>query len=60
MRKKLLASGIILIILAVFLMMIPKSSATNVLLFYVLGHVIGIAGIVLLFIGLGTFIAERL
>lgn len=61
MRKKLLALGIILLILGIFIVISkPSTNPIDVLLFYITGYVMSIVGIVLALIGFGTIIAERL
>jgi len=61
MRKKPLALGIILLILGIFIVISkPSANPIDVLLFYIIGYVMSIVGIVLALIGFGTIIAERL
>lgn len=61
MRKKLLALGIILLVLGIFIVISkPSANPIDVLLFYIIGYVMSIVGIVLALIGFGTIIAERL
>ena len=62
MHKKLIASGTILFTLGILIMVIllPNATPTDTLLFHVIGHVMSIVGVVLMFIGIGTIIAERL
>ena len=60
MRKKPLALGIILLVLGIFIVISkPSANPIDVLLFYIIGYVLGIVGIVLALIGFGTIIAER-
>jgi len=61
MSKKLIASGIVLIILGILIIMIPKPNTTNLdTLLSITGHVIGIVGIILAVVGFGTILADRL
>jgi len=61
MRKKLLALGIILLVLGIFIVISkPSANPVDVLLFYIIGYVMSIVGIVLALIGFGTIIVERL
>jgi len=62
MRKKLIASGVILFIVGILIIMIPEQNKTPLehLLFSITGHVIGAIGIILVVVGLGTILADRL
>lgn len=62
MRKKLVASGIILLVLGVVLIVIPKQDATYIdtTLLNIAGHVIGAIETVLAVVGFGTILADRL
>ena len=61
MRKKALALGITLLILGIFIVISkPSANPLDVLLFYIIGYVMSIVGIVLALIGFGTIIVERL
>lgn len=62
MRKKLVASGIILFILGFLVAFVPEQSAVqiDVSLYPTTGIMVAIVGIVLVVIGLCTMLAERL
>lgn len=61
MRKKLAALGIILFIVGVLIVVIPEQTKIHVqvLPFSMTGIMIGIVGIILAAIGLGSILAER-
>jgi len=61
MRKKLLVLGITLLILGIFIVISkPSANPIEVLLFYIIGYVMTIVGIVLALVGFGTIIAKQL
>ena len=62
MQKKLMASGIILLILGSFLMVVSKENVTQIerLSLYITGHALAVIGLVLAVTALTKIIAERL
>jgi len=61
MSKKLIASGVVLIILGILMIVIPKPNTTNLdTLLSITGHAIAIVGIILAVVGFGTILADRL
>jgi len=62
MRKKLVASGIILFITGVLVVLFPEEIKVHVEIFpfSIIGIMIGIVGIILAITGFFTFLADRL
>lgn len=62
MRKKLIALGIFNLILGILILMMPKPNTTDITnsLLIIIGHVLGIVGIILTIVGFGTSLADRL
>jgi hypothetical protein len=62
MHRKLIASGVILLIVGILMVIFPEQDKIPLehLLFIIIGHVIGAIGIILVVVGLGTIVADRL